>query len=63
MSKAGGYRISNRVKKKLVDIDEAALIAHDVALISEGLNERDKKALVSNCSKIRKIVKEILQEW
>lgn len=29
----------------------------------EGLNERDKKALVSNCSKIRKIVKEILQEW
>lgn len=59
---SGGYRISNRVKQKLVDIDRAAEVMHDIALVSEELNKEDKKALMGNCSKIRKIIKEILQE-
>lgn len=59
---SGGYRISNRVKQKLVDIDNAALIAHDIVFVSEDIKREEKKLLLSCCSKIRKIIKEILQE-
>jgi hypothetical protein len=60
--KHGGYRIGNRMKQKLLDIDRAALMAHDTAVFSESLSETEKKDIKRNCTKIRRIVKEILGE-
>lgn len=60
--KWGGYRVGNRMKQKLLDIDRAALMAHDTAAFSESLNEADKKEIKRNCMKIRRIVREMLGE-
>jgi hypothetical protein len=60
--KRGGYRIGNKLKQKLLDIDRAVIIAHDTASFSNELNEADKKQIEKNCAKIRKIIKELINE-
>lgn len=60
--KRGGYRVGDRLKQKLLDIDRAAVIAHDTAAFSNELNEVDKKQIEKSCTKIRRIIKEIIGE-
>jgi hypothetical protein len=60
--KHGGYRVGEKLKRKLLEIDRAAIVAYDTALLSEELSKGDKRTLTSSCTKIRKVVKEILGE-
>ena len=58
---AGGYRISNQIKQKLIDIDRKATIGHDTSLVADGLNKRERTILINNYKCIKKLIKEILQ--
>ena len=60
--KRGGYRIGDRLKQKLLDIDRSVIITHDIVFFSNELNETDKKQIEKNCAKIRRIIKELINE-
>lgn len=59
--RAGGYRIANRIKQKLIEIDRKATIGHDTVLVSDGLNERERILLMNNYKSIKKLIKQILE--
>ena len=60
--KRGGYRIAEKLKQKLLDIDRLAQIGHDSAALSDNLSKREKIVLTGNYNQIRRIIKEIINE-
>lgn len=55
MSVQGGYRISNELKKDLVEINRLAEINLSIADVSDGIGVRDQKELMSNSKKIKNL--------
>lgn len=61
MAKNGGYRISNKLKASLLDIDEYAIKIKGVAETSTEMNATDIRTLDSCSNQIRAIIKDILK--
>lgn len=51
----GGYRISNELKKDLLEINRLAEINKSIADVSD-LGVRDKTDIISNSNKIKKLI-------
>ena len=51
----GGYRISNELKKDLLEINRLAEINKSIADVSD-LGDRDKTDIISNSNKIKKLI-------
>jgi hypothetical protein len=56
----GGYRIGERTKSKLLDINNSTITIYYLALTTNKLNKREKERILSNCKKIKKTLKELL---
>ena len=56
MNERGGYRIKTELQLDLDEIKQHAEISKTIAELLEGINETDRKSILTRCNKIKTLV-------
>lgn len=59
MNERGGYRIKTELQLDLDEIKQHAEVSKTITGLLEGINETDRKSILTRCSKI----KELVDKW
>lgn len=59
MNGKGGYRIKTELQIDLDEIKQHAEVSKTIAELLEGINETDRRSIITRCNKI----KELVDKW